>query len=77
MGIVNRRNAVLGWAVWNLATRMAKSKARRSVPTGDGGKPSRLRRVVFVGAGFVAAAGAAALFWRNQSSDDSPPPPEA
>jgi hypothetical protein len=75
MSIVNRRNAVLGWAVWNVATRMAKSKAKRSVPTGDGGKPSWIRRTVFVGVGFVAAAGAAALFWRNKSGDT--PPSEA
>ena len=76
MGIVNRRNAVLGWAVWNVATRVAKSKAKRSVPVVDGGKPSLIRRVAFVGVGFVAAAGAAALFWRNKSSDDTPPQEE-
>ena len=76
MGVVNRRNAVLGWAVWNLATRMAKSKAKRSVPSGEGDKSSWVRRVVFVGVGFVAAAGAAALFWRNKSSDETPPPEE-
>ena len=72
MGIVNRRNAVLGWAVWNVATRVAKAKAKRSVPTGDGAKPGWIRRVVFVGVGFAAAAGAAALFWRNKSSDEPP-----
>jgi hypothetical protein len=76
MGIVNRRNAVLGWAVWNLATRMAKAKAKRGVPTGDGAKPSWIRRVVFLGVGFAAAAGAAALFWRNKSADETPPPEE-
>ena len=76
MAVMNRRNAVLGWAVWNFATRMAKAKAKRSVPSTDGGKPSWIRRVVFVGVGFAAAAGAAALFWRNKSSDDAPPPDE-
>ena len=73
MSIVNRRNAVLGWAVWNVATRVAKSKAKRTVSTGDSTKPSWIRRVVFVGVGFGAAAGAAALFWRNKSSDDTSP----
>jgi len=28
MGIVNRRNAVLGWGVWKVAKRFGKQKAR-------------------------------------------------
>jgi hypothetical protein len=76
MSIVNRRNAVLGWAVWNVTTRMAKSKAKRSVPASDDKKPSWIKRIVFVGVGFFAAAGAAALFWRSKSGDESPPPEE-
>ena len=28
MGIVNRRNAVVGWVVWNVGKRVAKRKAK-------------------------------------------------
>ena len=35
MGIVNRRNAVLGWAVWNVGKRFAKKKAKGAVPAVD------------------------------------------
>jgi hypothetical protein len=71
MGIVNRRNAVLGWAVWKVATNVAKSKAKRAVP-GDAGKPSLVKRVAVVGLGFAAATGAALVFWRKKN-DDGPP----
>jgi hypothetical protein len=71
MGIVNRRNAVLGWAVWKVATNVAKSKAKRAVPAG-GGKPSLVKRAAIVGVGFAAATGAAVMFWRKKS-DDTPP----
>ena len=71
MGIVNRRNAVLGWAVWKIAMNVAKSKAKRAVP-GDTGKPSLVKRVAVVGLGFAAATGAALVFWRRKG-DDTPP----
>ena len=35
MGIVNRRNAVLGWAVWQVGKRIAKKKAKAAVPHVD------------------------------------------
>src|SRR5206468_2304758 len=36
MGIVNRRNAFLGWGVWKIAKRFGKQKAKAAVPgTGD------------------------------------------
>ncbi|MFL5935944.1 MAG: hypothetical protein ACJ76U_03800 [Gaiellaceae bacterium] len=72
MSIVNRRNAVLGWAVWNIVTRVAKSKAKRAVPVGNDGKPGWLRRTAVVGLGFAAATGAALVFWRKKN-DDTPP----
>jgi len=66
MTVINRRNAVLGWAVWQTATRVAKYKARSAVPSGNGGSKWRKRAAV-AGAG-VAAAGAAAVFWRKAGS---------
>ena len=32
MGIVNRRNAYLGYVVWQVAKRVAKKKAKDAVP---------------------------------------------
>ena len=60
MGIVNKRNAVLGWLTWTLGKRVAKKKARQAVPGVEGGRPNKP----------AIAAGAAALFggllfWRK------------
>ncbi|MDX6370324.1 MAG: hypothetical protein QOG93_1826, partial [Gaiellaceae bacterium] len=36
MGIINRRNAVLGWGVWKVAKKFGKQKAKAAVPgTGE------------------------------------------
>jgi hypothetical protein len=71
MSIVNRRNAVLGWAVWKIVTNRAKAKAKHAVPV-DAGKPSRIKRVGIVGLGFAAATGAALVFWRKKNDAEPP-----
>ena len=71
MGIVNRRNAVLGWAVWKVAQNVAKSKAKRAVKP-ERSKPGLVKRAAIVGVGFAAASGAALVLWRKKS-DDAPP----
>jgi LPXTG-motif cell wall-anchored protein len=60
MGIVNKRNAVLGWLTWNIGKRVARKKARAVVPAIEGGKPNPSA----VAAGVAALAGAL-LFWRK------------
>jgi hypothetical protein len=72
MSIVNRRNAVLGWAVWKITSNVAKSKAKRAVPTRNGGKGGWAKRGAVVGLGFAAATGAAVVLWRKKS-DETPP----
>jgi ABC-type Co2+ transport system permease subunit len=67
MGIINRRNAILGWAVWKMTKAFGKQKAREAVPgTGD---------YAGLNKGAIATAGAATLaallFWRKKS-DDTP-----
>ena len=32
MGLMNKRNAVLGWTVWQVGKRVAKRKAKDAVP---------------------------------------------
>ena len=72
MGIVNRRNAMLGWAVWQVGKRVAEQKAKSSVSTVEGGKKKRLSKAAFIAG--VVAVGAALVFWRKKSSDDELPP---
>ena len=66
MGIVNRRYALLGWIVWQIAKYAGKQKARQAVPgTGDyaGLNKSAIAALVFAIGG---------VFWlRHQLSDDS------
>ena len=67
MSIINRRNAVLGWSVWQITKRVARRKAKEAVPgTGD---HARLNKGAIATLG--AATVAALLFWRKKS-DESP-----
>ena len=63
MGIVNRRNAVLGWGVWKVAKRFGKQKARAAVP--GGGEHAGLNKSAI--ASLFAAVGGALWFWRKKS----------
>jgi hypothetical protein len=67
MGIVNRRNAVLGWGVWKIGKAVGKRKAKQAVP-GTGANTGLSKGAV---ATICAATVAAVLFWRKKS-DDSP-----
>ena len=58
MGIVNRRNAVVGWTVIKLGKRAAKKKAEDAVP------PSPKTGAI---AAAVAAVTGALVFWRRRS----------
>lgn len=62
MGIVNRRNALIGWVVLKLGKQAARRKARGVVPSPEAG------RVGAAAAGLAAAAGALA-FWRRRRGD--------
>ena len=65
MGIVNKRNAVLGWLTWNAGKRAAKRKARAAVPAIEGGRPNK--PAVGLAAG-IAALGGVLFFWRKKKS---------
>jgi hypothetical protein len=56
VGVFNRRNAVMGWAVWKVAKRAGKKKARNVAPTVEGGKPNKslIAMVLAAGAGALA-----------------------
>ena len=64
MGIVNRRNAVVGWLAIKIGKRAAKSKAKSAVPSAKTGG-------IVAGIASAAAAIAGALFfWRKRSGGD-------
>jgi hypothetical protein len=67
MGIINRRNAVLGWGVWKIVKEFAKQKARTAVP--GSGKHVGLNKSAI--ASLLAAIGGALWFWRKKS-DETP-----
>jgi LPXTG-motif cell wall-anchored protein len=70
MGLMNKRNAVLGWTVWQLGKRVAKKKAKAAVPgrADDSMKPNK--GAIATG---LAALGGALWFWRRRrgGSDES------
>lgn len=57
MSVINRRNAVMGWAVWNVMKRVSKRKARNATPTVESGRPNKSLIAVVL----AAAGGAVAL----------------
>jgi len=70
MGIVNRRNAVLGWAVWNVGKRFAKKKAKGAVPAVDTSTKRPNASATILAA--LAAAGGALMFWRKRGGEGTP-----
>ena len=66
MSIVNRRNAVLGWAVWKVGKRTAKRKAKGVAPTIEAGRPNKS----LLAAGGLAGAAGALAFWRKKKTTD-------
>ena len=64
MGIINKRNAVLGWATWQVGKAAAARKAKQSL------KPENRRPGKKAIAGSLAAVGGALWFWRRSRGDD-------
>jgi hypothetical protein len=64
MSVLNKRNALLGWAVWNVSKKVAKQKAKSATSTDDG-LPKK--RAV---AASIAAIGGALWFWRRHAGSD-------
>ncbi len=69
MGVLNKRNAVLGWLVWQGGKRFAKRKAKSAVPTIDREAKRPNRPAILLAA--LAAIGGALLFWRKRGEDET------
>jgi hypothetical protein len=68
MAILNKRNAILGWSVWQVSKRAAKRKAKQAAP-GRVDDTRRPNKGAIVSA--LAAAGGALWFWRRRRGDDA------
>jgi LPXTG-motif cell wall-anchored protein len=68
MGILNKRNAFLGWTVWQVGKRVAKKKAADAVPgrVDDSMRPNK--GAIATG---LAALGGALWFWRRRRDDSA------
>jgi hypothetical protein len=67
MGIINRRNAVLGWGVWQVAKMVGKRKLRSALP--GAGDHAGLNKSALA---LIAAAIGGALWLLRRSSEDAP-----
>jgi hypothetical protein len=66
MSIINKRNAILGWSVWQVGKIAAKRKARQALEP-DGKGPGKGAALI----GLAAAAGGALFFWRRRGGSES------
>jgi MYXO-CTERM domain-containing protein len=61
MGVLNKRNAVLGWATWQVGKNAMKRKARSAARVDDSRRPGKGTI-----AALLAAIGGALVFWRRR-----------
>ena len=66
MGVLNRRNAMIGWAAWKVGKRVARKKARAAVPAIDE-ETKRPNKPAIAAA--AAAITGMLVFWRRRSGD--------
>jgi len=66
VGILNRRNAVLGWGVWKVGKRVAKRKAKGATPSVEGGRPNKSLLAMS-----LAGLAGALTFWKKRRGGES------
>jgi len=66
----NRRYAMIGWLVWNVAKQVGKRKAKRAVPTVDTKKRSHKAAVVGAIAGLAITGWLVGKLKRGGGSGD-------
>ncbi len=68
MSIFSRRNALLGWAVWEGAKIAARFKAAKEAAARESEEPRPKRRKWKALVAGIAAGAGAFVFWRSRSS---------
>lgn len=68
MSIINRRNAILGWAVWQGSKRFAKLKAKGVTPSVHRGGSNKSLLAFSVAGVSLAGIVGALTFWRKHQS---------
>jgi hypothetical protein len=68
MGVLNKRNAVLGWATWQLGKQAMKQKAKSATRMNGRRRPSKATL-----AALLAATGGAIVFWRKRREEEDAP----
>ena len=61
MAVLNKRNAVLGWATWQIGKQAMKQKAKNAAKVDSKRRPGK-----GTVAALIAAAGGAVVFWRRR-----------
>jgi hypothetical protein len=63
MAILNKRNAALGWAVWQVGKRLAKRRVRAAGPAAARGG---------IAASVLAVLAGLLFWWRKRGGDELP-----
>jgi hypothetical protein len=63
--ILNKRNALIGWATWSVGKRVARRKARQIAPSVEGGKPNK-PAIAAALAGLMGVL----MFWKKRRRSD-------
>jgi hypothetical protein len=67
VSIVNRRNAVFGWAIWKVSKNAMKYKARGAKPAVTNGRPNK---PMMAAAAAAATAVGGLTVWRKRRGGD-------
>jgi hypothetical protein len=70
VNIVNRRNAVFGWAVWKVSKNAMKYKARGAKPAVTNGRPNKPMMAAAATGAAATAVGALTVWRKRRGGDD-------
>ena len=74
MSVLNRRNAVFGWVVYQVGMRVIKQKAKQAVPTIDTESKRPNKSAIALA---IARPVGVLTFWKKRSGGDDSSPADA
>jgi hypothetical protein len=72
MSVLNRRNAIFGWVVYQVGIRVIKQKARQVVPAIESKRPNKSAIALA-----IASTVGVLTFWKRRSGGDDSSPVDA